>query len=199
MRYVVDGTLGGGKTVFLTGTSPADEEGHEPYTSVRSLGYRVFSELIRGTVDARLRVTSDPFDDWDAFFSLAIDRAEQQFRDGEGEEVSFYDRGLPFLSVMARRYGYAMPERYGESLRRHRYDSPVLIFDPIESTDYTAPRRGEVRASTFTLAERLAQHRETVEAYESLGYEILRVPVFEGSKETSIRMRYEYVRSQLGL
>lgn len=198
MRIVVDGTLGAGKTTFLTGTSPSWGS-RSKFPNVRDLGYRVFSELIRGTVDERRKFGADPFDDWGAFFALAQCRAEEQYADGAGEEISFYDRGLPFLGVMASRYGYRMPDAYFRSTANHQYDSPVLIFEPIIETDYTHPRQGEVRASIFTLEERLQQHADTIAAYEQLNYEIVRIPVFKGTMEESIQRRFEFVRDLLGL
>lgn len=197
MRIVIDGTLGSGKTTFLSGTSPAEPD--RRYPSIADLGYPVFAELIRGTVDERLKKTSNPFDDWDDFFRIAIERAEDQYLAGAGHSYAFYDRGLPFLGVMAGRYGVPLPQRYYDACESLRYDDPVFVFLPVESIDYGSPRPGEIRASTFSLEERISQHDQTVEAYGALGYQIELVPILDPDKERCILRRLEFVKREVGL
>lgn len=197
MRIVVDGTLGAGKTTFLTGKSPGKSVAE--YPNIADLGYPVHTELIRGTVDERLRKSNNPFEDWDDFFDIALRRAGEQYEAGDGDAYCFYDRGLPFLGVMATLYGVSLPSRYLDACRTMRYDDPIFIFPPITAIDYSKPRPGETRASLFTLEDRLAQHAQTVQAYEQLGYAIQIVPVLHPDKKECILRRLQFVRDVIGI
>ena len=198
MRIVIDGTTGSGKTTFLRGYSERSLDTR--YFNMQDLGYVCFSELIRGTIKARQEKSKDPFDDWYDFFKIALDRGTDFFSQGKDEvSLFFYDRGLPYLEIMAQRYGVALPNRYYELCQDCRYDSPVFVFQPIKSyDDLHAHKLNPVRKKPYSLEERLCQHEHVKRTYEKWGYKVVEVPVFfDGNPNENNKKRYEFIMEHL--
>lgn len=198
MRIVIDGTTGSGKTTFLQGNSEGDFSTH--LFNVQDLGYVCFSELIRGTIKARKEKGEDPFDDWNDFFEIAIDRGIDFYNQAQDDvSLFFYDRGLPYLEIMALRYGVTIPNRFQYFCKKCRYDSPIFIFSPLKSyDDLHAHKLNPVRKKPYTLEERLCQHKQVKRTYEKWGYEVVEVPVFfDGDPNKNNTKRFEFVMENL--
>lgn len=200
MRIVIDGTAGCGKTTFLQGKADEDSM-KEKYLNIQDLGHEVFLELIRGAIYIRKKKSKDPFDDWDDFFDIVLERGADFYNQARDESLLyFYDRGIPYLKIMALRYGCTIPKKYYEYCERYRYDCPVFVFEPLKSyDDLKSQQANPIRKRGYTLEERLAQHKKVMLLYEELGYEVVEVPVFvdgDPAENNKLRMKYisEYIK-----
>lgn len=201
MRIVIDGTAGCGKTTFLQGK--ADENSVKAtYLSVEDLGHKVFLELIRGAINIRKKRAKDPFDDWDDLFNIVLERGADFYNQAADEsKLYFYDRGIPYLKIMALRYGCEVPKKYYEYCEKYRYDSPVFVFEPLKSyDDLKSQQANPIRKKGYTLEERLDQHKRVVLLYRELGYEVVEVPVFaDGDPAENNKLRIKYMSEYIKL
>lgn len=195
MRIVIDGTAGCGKTTFLQGR--ADEDfAKKKYINVKDLGHEVFGELIRGTIYIRKQKSADPFDDWNDFFDIALERGADFFtRAKDDSRLYFYDRGMPYLKIMASRYNHIIQEKYYDYCEKYRYDSPVFVFEPLKSYDDLKSQKAHpVRKKGYTYEERLVQHEQVISLYKKWRYDVVQVPVFaDGDPDENNRLRMKYI------
>lgn len=199
-RIIIDGAPGAGKTTLLTGMSPRDELKRET-TSITSWGYTVFCELITQTIsNMRQNGIGDPTQDWGMFFNLAVDLAIDYYRKAETNLISFYDRGIFYLEIMAERLGCIdnLPKKYFEFINENRYDDPVFIMHPILSHKVT-PHKGDSKARIYTNEERVAQHSKIVSLYKKYGYRVIELPVYMDDFDDNIKKRLSIIKKEIGI
>ena len=70
--------------------------------------------------------------------SGTIEEIEEMIKAGNANvgTINFYDRGIYYLEIMAKRYGCTMPSEYDDFCSRFHYDNPVFIFEPIKREEY---------------------------------------------------------------
>jgi len=176
-RIIIDGTVGAAKTTCILGVSTANRKSvRQP--CLEDLGYPVTGEAIRTAIANISSKGQNPFGDLDIFFDLALDISADMHKKAEKNDITFFERGIPYLRLLADYFGYTIGRKYYEYCEKFKYDSPVFIFKPILSFDMTVPAYGEPPEKIFTLKQRLIQHQDVIKIYSELGYEIIEIPVF---------------------
>lgn len=199
MRIVIDGTVGAGKTTVLMGTSQRDRLKRK-FTSLNELGFPVFSDLIIDVIkEMRLQGISDPSENWEYFFYLATQHAIGYYERADLYTINFYDRGIFFLEIMARRYGYSMPQEYYNFCQQNRYDNPVFIFCPIWGIDMTKPHITDNRQKVYTDDERRLQQQQVIDLYKMYNYDVVTVPLGSDNIYESVDYRLNIIKEVLGL
>lgn len=113
--------------------------------------------------------------------------------------INFYDRGIYYLEIMAKRYGCTMPSEYDDFCSRFHYDNPVFIFEPIKSLDMTHPHSTDNKQKVYTWEDRVRQHHEIVKLYEKKGYETVIVPLKSDDPYRSNDYRVRFIKERLGI
>ena len=129
MRIVIDGAHGGGKTTFLSGVTH-----NESVPCIKQLGYKIFSDLIgKSFFEGRKLKIVPPQnqDDWNKLFYLILENGIKQFKEGEGEELYWYDRSMSYVGVISQMENIPLPIEINNRLKLYTYDY-VFVFEPIE-------------------------------------------------------------------
>ena len=105
MRIIIDGTVGCGKTSVILGESQRDSE-HKRFLGLADLGYPVFTDLVINVIKhMRNSGINDPSQNWDIFFKIAVQHCINNYNNANVGTINFYDRGIYYLEIMAKRYG----------------------------------------------------------------------------------------------
>lgn len=199
MRIVIDGTVGAGKTTVLLGASQRDELKRK-FVSIKDMGFPVFTDLIIDVIQMmRVQGIRDPSENWELFFRIATQKAISYFEEADSQTISFYDRGILFLEIMAKRYGFEMPKEYYDFCRDHRYDAPVFIFTPVWGIDTTKPHKEDNKQKIYTENDRKMQHQQVIDLYKSYSYEIIEVPLGSSDINESVSYRLNMIKEVLNL
>ena len=199
MRIVIDGTVGAGKTTVLIGTSQRDRLKRR-FISLKDMGFSVYSDLVIDVIkEMRIRGLQDPSENWKLFFEIATNHAIEYYENADVNSINFYDRGIFFLEIMAKRYGYSMPPKYFEFCHQNRYDSPVFIFEPVWGIDMTKPQETDNRQKIYTERDRRLQHQQVIDLYKAYNYDIIEVPLGSDNINESVDFRLKIVKEVLGL
>lgn len=199
MRIVIDGTVGAGKTSILRGTSNRDIE-HKSYQSLSKLGYPVFSDLIISVIKTmRDNGISDPAENWEIFFKLAVKQSIDYYNEASPNTINFYDRGIYYLEILANRYNCKLPDAYYEFCSKNRYDNPVFIFEPIISLDMSTPHATDNKQKSYSVQERIEQHKAIVQLYKLNNYQVIEVPLKFNDAWNSVSFRLAMIREVLGI
>ncbi len=191
-RYILDGTVGGGKTTLLSGVSTVDAR-KQRYPSLSDFGFDIRGGVIRKTISELHLKGKAPFSHLEDFFAIALELEIKEFESAKQGEITFYDRGLPFQKILAENHNYKLPFDYNNYFEIFRYDSPVFIIDPITSFDMSKPLLGEEPEKIFPLEKRLIHHQKVIELYSQLGYDILIVPVLSDDILENISLRLKFI------
>lgn len=199
MRIIIDGTVGCGKTSVILGESQRDSE-HKRYAGLADLGYPVFTDLVINVIkQMRNSGINDPSQNWDSFFETAVRHCLDNYNNAKIGTINFYDRGIYYLEVMAKRYGRKMPAEYENFCCKFRYDNPVFIFEPIKNLDMTHPHSTDNKQKIYTWEDRIRQHDEVVKLYKQKGYEVVIVPLGSDDPYLSNDYRLRFIRECLGI
>lgn len=199
LRIIIDGTVGVGKTTVLVGSSQRDKLKRK-FTSIKDFGFPVFSDLVIDVIrEMRAQGIQDPSQNWNYFFNLATQHAIAYYKSADVHTVNFYDRGIFFLEIMAKRYGCDMPQNYYDFCQHNRYDAPVFIFCPIWGIDMTKPHEMDNRGKIYTDSERKLQQQQIIDLYKKYGYEIVEVPLGSNNIYESVDYRLKKIKEVLGL
>jgi serine/threonine protein kinase/predicted ATPase len=211
-RIVIDGAPGSGKTMLLTGKSPKNET----ETSVRNfncfadIGYKVFDGLIieairraEMEIPVKQQILSRDWG-WDVFFRIAVDLAIDFHDNAKPGHVSFYDRGIYFLQIMAeifaKRNGvskYELPQKYHNFVELSPYDNTVFVFNPIRSLDLNVAYSGEPNLKTFSLEERNEISNRVEQLYLECDYDVVRIEDHGKDEKTDIEFRINEIKDKL--
>lgn len=199
MRIIIDGTVGCGKTSVILGESQRDSE-HKRFLGLADLGYPVFTDLVINVIKhMRNSGINDPSQNWDIFFKIAVLHCINNYNNANVGTINFYDRGIYYLEIMAKRYGCTMPSEYDDFCSRFHYDNPVFIFEPIKSLDMTHPHSTDNKQKVYTWEDRVRQHHEIVKLYEKKGYETVIVPLKSDDPYRSNDYRVRFIKERLGI
>lgn len=196
MRVVIDGAAGSGKTTFLSNNylSKFIKKEYENLPSIVSRGYTVFSELVQGSINEAKAMNISPpqnDDEWKKLFDIMLAKGIQQYRAGDGSDIYWYDRGIPFISAFATAHNVVLPLDMREKFELYRYDY-IFIFKPIDSYDLSMTSNGKYKP--LTLEDRYEEYERTCCIYESLGYDVHRVPVYSDNLIDNFNRRLNYIK-----
>lgn len=199
MRIIIDGTVGAGKTTLLTGKSQRDAE-HKKYLGFSELGFPVYTDLITNVIKKlRERGISDPSLDWNLFFDVAVEHCILNYNSASNNTINFYDRGIFFLELLAKRYDQQLPQSYFDFCKDNFYDNPVFVFEPILSIDMTRPHETDNKQKCYTVEERIYQHHDVIELYKKWGYDVIEVPLGSNNPDDSNIFRLNFIKKVLNL
>lgn len=190
MRIVIDGAAGSGKSTFL-GTKYFDNK----IPNISNLGYTVFSELIRSSLDKGEQLEISPpktYSDWEKLFEIMFEKAKLQYDSGVGDDIFWYDRGMPFISVFANAHDVFITQEMRKSFNEYIYDY-VFVFKPIDSFDLSVKAKGKLKS--LTLEDRYIEFKRTCDIYKELGHVVYEVPVFSNNLIENYYKRYEYIKN----
>lgn len=193
MRIVVDGAAGSGKSTFL-GTRNYSTLQSESIPTIVSFGFRVFSELVRGSLKAGENAGIVPpknYDDWSKLFQIMFTTAEEQYSMGAGNDTFWYDRGMPFISAFGTAHNVVTQSSITNRFPEFKYDY-VFIFKPIESYDLSIQAPGKLKP--LSLADRYKEHNLICELYEHLGHRVYEVPVFSDNLIKNFSERLNFIK-----
>lgn len=185
---IIDGTVGSAKTTCILGVSTSARLGYK-YPCIAAEGYPVAGEAIRAAL-ANLRLRGiDPFSDFDVLFDLILEISVDMYQKASERDITFFERGIPYLKLLADYFGYTIGNKYYEYCEIYKYSSPIFVFAPIISFDLTSPVPGDEPRKIYTLEQRLSEHDKVMRIYKTLGYNVIEVPVFteEDIAENSIK------------
>jgi len=198
-RIIIDGAPCSGKTTLLTGMSPKDSL-KRLFKCLREEGYSIFDELIGGTIASMGDKGYDKLsENWDTFFELAVDRATHYYKNANPDLITFYDRGIHYLEIMAKKYRCTLPRKYSDFCANCNYDNPVFVLYPILDIDISTPHRTEPNVKTYTKGERIKVHNETVDLYQRLGYEVFTIPILSDNAKENVELRLMEIKKKLQL
>ncbi|MFR2755429.1 MAG: AAA family ATPase [Eisenbergiella massiliensis] len=197
MRIIIDGTVGAGKTTLITGNSQRDTE-HKQYLGLSELGFPVYTDLITNVIkELRERGISDPSLDWRLFFNVAVEHCISNYNNASNNTINFYDRGIFFLELLAKRYDQQLPQLYFDFCKDHFYDNPVFIFEPILSIDMTRPHETDNKQKSYTVEDRIRQHHDVIDLYKKWGYNVIEVPLGSNKSNESNIYRLNFIKKIL--
>lgn len=197
MRIVIDGAPGSGKTTFISCNflDPVRKQCSFSTRNLSSLGYQVFTEMVEESVIETKKIGKFPpnnVDRWNILFKLILNNGIKHYNEGASYNMSWYDRGLPFLKTFAKANGQILPTSILDEIPKYKYDY-VFIFEPIESFDLSKANNGKFR--TLTFEDRLYEHELTIASYKSLGHEVFSVPVFTDNLADNFEKRYQFIKN----
>jgi predicted ATPase len=199
---VVDGSAGAGKTTVLYGRGDEDARDVQ-HDCLLNRGYLIIPEkgpkLEQAVSGLRGPQPTGPVD-LDMLFRLVVEQ-ELMFYEQFKDQPCFKDRGLPGFETIAHQMGVMLPGAFYDACRHIRYESPIIMLEPVRTFDISSPRPGANSLRVFSLDQRMDQHRKAVQAYRSLGYSVVEVPDMLPTNGTSdqISLRADRILEECGL
>lgn len=196
MRIVIDGAPGSGKTTFLSCNylDPVRRMCSIPTQNLSLLGYKVFAEMVEESVIETKKMGLFPPNNnsrWNFLFRQVLKNGIKYYKEGELYNVSWYDRGLPFLKTFAQANGQTLPSEIVEQISKYKYDY-IFVFEPIDSFDLSKTNNGKFR--TLTLEDRYYEHKLTLSSYRELGYNVFSVPTFSNDLGINFNKRFNFIK-----
>ncbi len=192
MRIVIDGAHGAGKTTFLNGNP------NDPFLPcVFKLGERIFSDLIGDSFQEGKELNVVPPEseqDYWKIFEIIMKRGNEQFIQGAGEDICWYDRGLHFINVIAQMENVTVPLDIQNKLNSIVYDY-VFVFEPIESYDFSNIRKHDCRS--FSIQDRYDSVTKTIASYKKADSKVFRVPVFSSNLRENYIRRMKFIKDKI--
>jgi predicted ATPase len=155
-RFIVTGAPGTGKTALVTALAHVGETFGEP-------ARELIAEHAVATGERSLDNVPE------LFVERLIQRSIDKYDSAPASGTVIYDRGLPDCIAYAQGFEVDSAATLMAAQAR-RYADPVFIAPPWEAI-YTVD---ELRRMTFAMVE--AFHDDLVEAYETLGYDLVELP-----------------------
>lgn len=199
MRIVLDGTVSAGKTTLITGISQRNPNAKR-LEGLVDFGFPIFTDWIVDIIaDIREMGYEDPRENWELFFEMALEKSIINFENALPNTINFYDRGINFLEIMAKRYKVHLPQKYYDFCSRYRYDDPVFILEPVLSIELVTPHSTDNQQKIYTRQERIQQHYDTVDLYKKWGYKVIVLPLVGDTPEENQKFRIKRIKEVLGI
>lgn len=158
--HVITGGPGSGKTTLIDALA-AEGVHHMPEAG---------RAIIQDQVD--IGGNALPWGDREAFATLMLACEMRSYREAvDAPGPIIFDRGIPDVIGYLRLCGLAVPATLLRAAERRRYASRVFIAPPWPAIFEQDAERKQ------TLAEAEATYHAMVDAYSSLGYELVRLPL----------------------
>lgn len=133
------------------------------------------------------------------FFDVAVKHCISNYNSASNNTINFYDRGIYFLELLAKRYDQQLPQSYFDFCKDYLYDNPVFIFEPILSIDMTHPHETDNKQKCYTVEDRIRQHRDVIDLYKKWGYDIIEVPLESNNPNDSNIFRLNFIKKVLNI
>ena len=147
----------------------------------------------------RGRGISDTSLNWNLFFDLAVKQCILNYNSALNNTINFYDRGIFFLELFAKRYEQQLPQLYFDFCKNHFYDNPVFVFEPILSIDMTHPHVTDNKQKCYTIEDRIRQHHDVISLYKKWGYNVIEVPLGSNNPNDSNNFRLNFIKNILNI
>jgi len=173
--HVITGGPGSGKTTLID--------------ALASEGVRHMPEAGRAIIQDQVDIggTALPWSDREAFATLMLAWEMRSYREAvSASGPIIFDRGIPDVIGYLRLCGLPVPASVLRAAEQRRYANRVFIAPPWPAIFKQDTERKQ------TLAEAEATYRAMVEAYSSLGYELVMLPL------ASVAERARFVRERIG-
>jgi len=170
MRIIIEGAPGSGKSTLVNGECQFDDP--REYDNLAARGFQVLPESA-ATADAQLGTRGLPWTILDlkaAFLELEIQRHTET-----EEGLWVFDKALPGYMTFFQYGPFGWRDDYYEAVARLRYDSPVLLLDPIPSVNMETEQCRQ-RNKYLSLEDRWRIGADLRRIYDRLGYNIMRIP-----------------------
>jgi predicted ATPase len=172
--HVITGGPGSGKTTLID--------------ALASEGVRHMPEAGRAIIQDQVDIggTALPWSDREAFATLMLAWEMRSYREAVNAPGPIvFDRGIPDVIGYLRLCGLPVPASVLRAAERRRYANRVFIAPPWPAIFKQDTERKQ------TLAEAEATYHAMVEAYSSLGYELVMLPL------ASVAERARFVGEQI--
>ncbi len=172
--HVITGGPGSGKTSLIE--------------ALAGEGIRHMPEAGRSIIQDQVDIggTALPWDDREAFAALMLAWEMRSYREAmNAPGPILFDRGIPDVIGYLRLCGLPVPAPTLRAAERRRYASRIFIAPPWPDIFQQDAERKQ------TLAEAEATYDAMVDAYSSLGYELVVLPL------ASVRERARFVREHI--
>jgi predicted ATPase len=175
LRIVITGGPGFGKTTVLTGLQ------HEGYLCIPDAPRQILEE------ESGKENGIHPKDNFEGFAMLVLDRMVEQYLESDGNNINFFDRGMPDILAYMNYAGIQIAPTIRQKVEHYPYHPVAFFFPPwpeIYDTD-------AVRYESLAQAQMISQHlRDT---YEKLGYNLIDVP------KKDVKERIDFIKEHLPL
>ena len=199
MRIVLDGTVSAGKTTLISGISQRNPSAKR-LEGLADLGFPIFTDWITDVIaDMRRIGYEDPSENWKLFFDMALEMSITNYEKAVPGTINFYDRGIHFLEIMAKRYCVQLPQKYYDFCLGNRYDNPIFILEPLLLVEVITPYITDNRQKIYTREQRIQQHQEAIDLYKKWGYEVVVLPISKDSPEKCQEFRLNLIKEVLGI
>jgi predicted ATPase len=158
--YVLSGAMGGGKSTVLSG--------------LRNSGFHCVPEPAREILSEQrmIQATGVPEKNADLFCMLMLSRSMHTYEEhGDVEASVVFDRGIPDMLAYARLFRLDETP-YANAAKEFQYN-PTVFYFPAWEEIYTTDAE---RKMSFADAKAFGDVVRAI--YETLGYQILEIPLF---------------------
>lgn len=154
--YIITGAPGTGKSSLILTLSQK---------------FKTFKEPAREVIAEQKANQSQGLWDKDRslFINLLLQKSIADFKKGSTKDRVFFDRGLPDCVAYAD-YGNIPKESFAETAKKYQYNPKVFLLEPWEEIYKNDEER------TMSYEQTVVFHTKIVNAYEKLGYTLLKVP-----------------------
>jgi predicted ATPase len=158
--FIVTGGPGAGKSTLLA--------------ALAARGFATMPEGGRAIIQDQVAINGPalPWADRSAFAELMLSWDMRSYREALGMQGPvFFDRGVPDVPSYLRLCGIPIPQHVANAAETYRYHRRVFVAPPWEAIfEQDAERKQD-------FAEAQATYDALIEVYESLGYEMIRLPL----------------------
>lgn len=171
-RFIITGGPGSGKTNLLE--------------ALRTLNYSCSEEASRQLIIQEVKQKSNclPWTDLSCFADKVLQKMISSYEATKGNELTFYDRGIPDIIAYLKVADLPVPEYYYDACQQHLYHQTVFILAPWQEIYVNDSERWQ----TYSESEQL--YMGIKETYKSLNYSLVDVPKLTVSKRANFVVNY---------
>jgi len=169
MKYIITGGPSSGKTSIIS--------------ELQKRGYSVLEEVAREVLSEKRNLN------WEQLQSTIFGRQLEKEEEFKDKPYLFLDRGLPDVLAYSLHNLNYIPLEFADFNFSKRYDK-VFLLDRLPFV------KDEIRIEKDD-AEAQKIHNLISSVYEDLNYDLIKVPVFKGNFETSVKKRTDYIIARL--
>jgi predicted ATPase len=157
-KFIITGGPGAGKSSLAA--------------SLKSKGFNCVEEASRQLIMELAAEDADclPWKDMFCFADKVLDRMIQSYEQSVGNEVCFFDRGLPDIVAYLKAASLPVAEKFYQAIQSYRYATTVFLLPPWKEIYVNDPERWQ------TFEESVALYESIKEVYQTFGYAIVELP-----------------------
>ena len=172
-KIIISGGPGSGKSTLLL--------------ALESAGFQCVPEVSRELIRQQVAKGSEcvPWENLACFAKICLDKMIIDFEDITGNDLTFFDRGIPDIIAYLRFGGLPVEDAFWAAAERQRYAANVFIAPPWEEIYINDNERWQ----TFSEAVELCSEIKNV--YTGLGYQVTELPL------ASVEKRVDFTLTKL--